>query len=891
MEKAKYLILTYLFLAALQTYAQPVLPYKDPTLPIEQRVRDLLSRMTPEEKFWQLFMIPGDLDQVPDSQYMHGIFGFQVSAGSRGGEAAAQLLQYGVSENAAVLTRKINAIQQYFIEKSRLGIPIIPFDEALHGLVRDGATAFPQAIGLAASWDTTLVGRVADAIAIEAKSRGIRQILTPVINIAGDPRWGRTEESYGEDPFLTSAIAIAFIHAFESKGVITTPKHFVANYGDGGRDSYPIHFDERLLDEIYLAPFRAAIQKAGARSLMTAYNSLDGSPCTANDWLLNKKLKGEWGFPGFVISDAGATGGSTVLHYTAKDYPASGAQAVTNGLDVIFQTAYDHYKLFIPPFLNGEIPQSRIDDAVSRVLRAKFQLGLFEHPYVDTGLAAQIAREGRHKAIALQAARESIVLLKNEPLTKPVLPLSDTLSSIAVIGEDAEEARLGGYSGPGNGKISILQGIRTTAGSHTQVLYARGCGRSAEEWTPIPASYLKNLKGEYFNNTTLEGQPVLTRPDQTVNFNWTLFPPDPSLNNDFYSVRWTARLETPASGHYHIGLDGNDGFRLYINDQLLIDQWSKQSYHTLLKDFYFEKGRSYAIRVEFAEPSGNAHIHLIWDYAVKKDWQERIQQAVAIARKARVAVIVTGIREGEFQDRALLNLPGHQEELIRAVAATGTPVVVALTGGSAITMTHWLDKVPAVLAVWYPGEEGGKAVAEVLFGKYNPAGRLPITYPLSEAQLPLVYNHKPTGRGDDYNNLSGLPLFPFGFGLSYTHFEYGNLRLEKDHLSAGDSTIVHFTVKNTGGRAGDEVVQLYIRDLLASVARPVLELKGFFRVHLQAGETKQLSFAITPDLLSMLDKDLKTVIEPGDFRIMIGAGSRDLRLKTTLTVLPSATKP
>jgi beta-glucosidase len=303
-----------------------------------------------------------------------------------------------------------------------------------------------------------------------------------------------------------------------------------------------------------------------------------------------------------------------------------------------------------------------------------------------------------------------------------------------------------------------------------------------------------------------------------------------------------------------------------------------------LSNYYLEKDKTYKIRVEFFEPNGNAHIKLIWNEGITNDWQQKINQALAVASKASVAVIVTGIKEGEFQDRAILSLPGHQEELIKAIAATGKPVVVILTGGSAITMNSWLSKVSGVVNVWYPGEEGGNAVAEILFGDANPAGRLPITYPISEGQLPLVYNHKPTGRGDDYNDLSGLPLFPFGFGLSYTTFSYSNLRFDKNNIAKDDSTMALFTLKNSGAMEGDEVVQLYIRDLLSSVAQPVMELKGFQRIHLSPGETREVSFTITPELLSMLNKDLKSVVEPGDFRIMIGASSRDIRLKKTLSV-------
>jgi beta-glucosidase len=438
-----------------------------------------------------------------------------------------------------------------------------------------------------------------------------------------------------------------------------------------------------------------------------------------------------------------------------------------------------------------------------------------------------------------------------------------------------------------------LDGIKKRAAGKVEVIYSPGCGRTTEEWIPIPGKYLSNndsslsrqgLKAEYFNNVYLEGEPVLTKIDDSINFSWTLYSPGRPVNHDFYSARWTGFLKAPEGGTFKIGLDGDDGFRLYINNQLVIDNWQKQTYSTKLANYHFEKGKEYKIRVEFFEPVGNGHIKLIWNIGVPNDWENKIKQAVAVASKASVAVIVTGIKEGEFQDRAILSLPGHQEELIRQIAATGKPVVVILTGGSAITMSRWLSKVDGVLNVWYPGEEGGNAVADILFGDENPAGRLPITYPISEGQLPLIYNHEPTGRGDDYNDLSGLPLFPFGFGLSYTKFEYSNLRFDKNNINKNDSTVARFTLKNTGPVAGDEVVQLYIRDLLSSVVRPVMELKGFQRVHLLPGEEKEISFSITRDLLSMLNAELKTVVEPGDFRIMIGASSRDIRLRQILTV-------
>ncbi|NOU47397.1 MAG: beta-glucosidase [Bacteroidales bacterium] len=885
----------YLFLIALTTTVisckrKDTLKYKNPGIPMEERVDDLLARMTLEEKFWQLFMIPGDLSDGKE-KYKHGIFGFQVSAKGKSGNEAEQLLDYSGGSAAKETAVLINEIQKYFIEETRLGIPIIPFDEALHGLVREGATVFPQAIALAASWDTALMGDVAHAITMETKTRGIRQILSPVLNIASDVRWGRTEETYGEDPFLTTQMALSYITQFEQSGVITTPKHFIANVGEGGRDSYPIHFNDRILEEIYLPPFKACIQKANAGSVMTAYNSLDGRQCSANDWLLNQKLKKEWGFDGFVVSDAGATGGSNVLHFTAKDYAESTKQSIENGLDVIFQTSYDHYPLFFEAFEKRMIDQKAMDEAVRRILRAKFKLGLFENPYVNPLESEKWNGTDAHRAVAKKAALESIVLLKNE---KNQLPLDKNIKSVAVIGIDAEEARPGGYSGPGNKPVSILQGIKNKIGTSCKINYSPGCGRESIDFVTIPTENLNcfhdgksesGLKGEYFNNTTLEGEPALTRIDPSLNFGWTLFSPDQKkIRYDCFSVRWTGKLIPSATGNFDIGIHGDDGYRLYINDVLIIDNWRKQTFQLLTKNYHFEKGKAYDIRVEFYETVGNVRFKLVWNLGVEKKWEKEINQAVAMVGQSDVAIVVAGIEEGEFRDRAFLSLPGHQEELILRVAATGKPVVLVLVGGSSITMSNWINQVSSIIDVWYPGDEGGNAIADVLFGDYNPAGRLPVTFPMHESQLPLIYNHKPTGRGDDYVNLSGKPLFPFGYGLSYTQFAYSNLKIDRPTIRSNESTTIRFSLTNTGEFDGDEVVQLYIKDLFASVARPVMELKGFQRIHLKKGESKELIFEITPELLSMLDEKMKSIVEPGEFRLMIGASSNDIRLREILKV-------
>ncbi|MBS1240598.1 MAG: glycoside hydrolase family 3 domain protein [Gemmatimonadetes bacterium] len=822
-------------------------------------VRGQVAGLTLEQKFWQLFMVPGTPADTTE-EWSDGVFGLQVPP----------------APDARSDAERVNAVQRWFVERSRPGIPIIPFEEAVHGLRRPGGTMFPQAIALAATWDTALMGRVAEAIARETRSRGIRQVLSPVVNLGDDPRWGRVEETYGEDPYLSSAMARAYVGAFTRAGVITTPKHFVANVGDGGRDSWPIALDERTLAERHFPPFHAAID-AGAQSVMTAYNSVGGLPATQNPWLLTEVLRRRWGFGGFVISDASATGGATVLHRTEPNTPLAAAHAFEAGLDVVFQSSWAEHVPYLQAFRQGLVPTAVMDAAVGRVLDAKRQLGLFEHPYVAPDSAAYWNGHPDHLALAREAAARAIVLLRNRG---DRLPLNPGAGPVAVIGPDAIETRLGGYSAPGVAPVSILDGLKER---FTQVVYAPGPGRFDRTFETVPAGRL-SLVTEFFDNPGLEGGPVRIRRDSTVDVRWTFNPPATGLGTDWYAVRWSGTLTAGTDPVVRLGVEGSDGWRLWLDGDLLIDRWYKQSSGAHLADVRLQPGSVHQVRLEYFETTGNASVRLVWERSIGAPTAaDLIAAAAALAARSRVAVVVAGIEEGEFQDRARLGLPGRQEELIRAVAATGTPTVVVLIGGSAITMP-WLDQVDAVLMAWYPGEAGGRAVADVLMGDANPAGRLPITFPIEEGQLPLVYNHRPTGRGDDYLDLTGQPLFPFGFGLSYTRFGWSGLAILPDTIGTAGTAVVRARIRNTGLRAGDEVVQLYIRDELASVAQPVIALKGFTRIRLEPGQERQVEFRLGPDQLSLLDRNLRLVVEPGRFRLYLGASSRDIRLAGDLVV-------
>lgn len=829
-------------------------PYENPNLPIEQRVEDLLKRMTLEEKIYQL-QSGGDL---PVGNLTCVTRGFLPKEGAI----------------------RSNEYQRRAIEETRLGIPVIVHDEALHGCVARGCTSFPQAIGLAATWDPELMFRVAKIIGRETRARGIHQVLSPVVNIARDVRAGRTEETYGEDPYLTSVMGAAYCKALREEGVIATPKHYAANFvGDGGRDSNEIHFSERILREIYFPGFHSCF-KAGALSVMSAYNSLDGIPCSCNNWLLNEVLKWEWGFPGFVVSDYGAAAGVFHSHRVAATLEEAAKLCLEGGLDVELPGVYIYGNPLVKAIQEGMISQKALDEAVRRVLRAKFLIGLFDRPYANPEEAGRIVGSMDNAQVALEAERKAIVLLKNDG---NLLPLDkNKIKRIAVIGPCADQVRLGGYSGEPPRGVTPLDGIKSLVNPGTEVVFVRGCDIEIGKayFNSIPSKYLRTpegeegLKGEYFSNRDLQGSPAFVRVDKEVNFDWGLGAPAPNFPSDDFSVRWTGKLIPPETRTYEIYARTDDGVRLWIDGKLLIDSWHDRAASTDTARIRLEAGKEYDIKIEYYEHSGFAVAQLGWDYG-KRELPAGIYEAAEAAKNADVAVVFVGIIEGEGRDRAHIDLPGFQEELINEVVNTGTPTVVVIMAGSAVT-GDWIDRVPAILMAWYPGQEGGTAIAETLFGLNNPGGKLPFTWPRYVGQLPLYYNFKPTGRGYDYVDMPGSPLFPFGHGLSYTKFEYSNLK-----INANENTgyvEIKFDLRNIGDRTGDEVAQLYIHDVVAFPARPLKELKRFKRVTLAPNESTTITFRLTPDDLAFYDINMRKVVEPGEFEVMIGSSSADIRL-------------
>jgi len=839
--------------------------YKNADAEIDERVEDLLGRMTLKEKITQI--------QFGMKNYIHEME-------SDPGMVFALFNSLGAYEAA----RKYNEMQAKYINDSRLGIPVLMEEEGIFGIMGYKTTGFPHSITLASSWDPDLYVKMAEVIAAEAKARGCRHLFSPVVNLGRDARWGRIHETYGEDPFLISKMGVAFVKTMEQNGIISTPKHFVANMGLDGKFGSPVHFSERLLREQYFPAFKAAIIEGGAKCVMTAYNTLDGIPCGTNRWLMTDILRNEWGFDGFIVSDGNALPIIYEAYHTAETKTELAAEAINNGCDVELSHMF-YWEPLLQAVEEGLVSEKTIDESVKRVLRQKFRVGLFDDPYVDPEYAAKITDSDEHRAVALEVARECMTLLKNDNQT---LPFSKEINSIAVLGPLANEIKGDHYNGYGKKLVTVLEGIKNIV-PDANVLYEKGAEigyyaypaiHSDRFTTSENGKSVQGLKGEYFDNGDLTGEPVFTRIDETIEFDWDYGSPGEGIPDDHFAVRWTGQLTSPASGKYMIGANVDDGLRVYLDNKLVLDAWRGGARRLEEAEIQLEEDRTYDIRVEYYEGTYGSYISLGWDV----DPYINIPEAVELAKKSDAAVIVVGSMSAENADRAILNLNGPQEELIKAVTATGTPTVVVLQTGNIITMRNWIDDTPAVIEAWYPGEEGGNAIAEVLFGDVNPGGKLPITIPKEIGQVPLNYNHLPFKPKDAYIGVGNDPQFPFGHGLSYTTFEYSQLKLSSKQISISENIKISAVIKNTGKVAGDEIVQLYIKDKIASVVRPVKELKGFGKISLEPGETKTVTFELTPELLSMYDLNMNFVVEPGEFEVMIGSSSEDIRLSSVFLV-------
>lgn len=755
--------------------AQENMPYKNANLSIDERVKDLLARMTLEEKVAQMMCLwmekPNDNTGIPKEQLPFG--------GKFSPELAKQKMPLGIGQFARqreLLTPKesaeyANAVQKWVLENTRLGIPVVFHDEILHGNMSSGSTVFPTPLALSASWDTDLISRVFTVGAKQSRLRGTHHVLGPNMDLAREARWGRTEETYGEDPYLTSRMIVSLVKALQGNAtydtkkigefsLIATGKHF-AGHGqpENGTNIGPVNLSERLLRETHFKPFEAAVKEAHLMSIMPAYHEIDGVPVHANRWMLDTLLRKEWGFNGTIVSDYYAMTELMGRHKVAADAADAARQSLEAGVDVELPEPGVN-KTLVEQVKAGKIPLSLIDRAVSRILYQKFQLGLFENPYVNAETVTQNIDTSSDRALALEAARRSIVLLKNQ---NNLLPLDKSkLKSIAVIGPNAEKAHLGGYTDPRPPKtVSLLDGIKNKLGSAVKINYAKGVLITQED-------------GNWFGDTA-------------------------TLNNA-------------------------------ASDQKLIDE---------------------AVKVA------------------------KNSDAVILSIGGNEDTNKEGWAENHLGDRDSLELFGRQNDLVKAVLATGKPTVVFLTNSGPLAMNYVAENVPAIVEGFYLGEETGTAAADVIFGDYNPGGKLTVSFPRTVGQLPIYYNYKPSARRG-YINSKTTPLYPFGFGLSYTTFKYSNLKITKPKIGANESTTVTIDITNTGKVRGDEVGQMYLRDEVSSVTRPVKELKDFARISLNAGETKTVTFTITPDKLAFYNREMKRVVEPGKFTIMVGGNSVDL---------------
>ena len=864
-------------------------PYQDPALGVEQRVQDLLARMTLREKIAQT------------DQYFSGDFTTQDENGRVTAvdmdRLAATLQGYSVGsvQLRGMTAAQANAVQRYAVENTRLGVPFLFSEEALHGLYTGTATSFPQQIGLAASFDPALGRAMGHAVASEARAVGLHETYSPVMDLIRDPRYGRGEESYGEDTCLCAAFARETVRGLQGDdlrapdAVAAEPKHYVG-YGMpvGGLNCAPTAMGRHEVFSDCLPVFEAAFKDAGACNAMCSYNAIDGVPVSMDHELLTDVLRGQFGMPGYVRADMTAVSRLYDWHFVAPTPQEAIRLGLTAGVDMeLYDFPHEVWQDGIEQLVrSGRLAEGVLDEACRRVLRIKFRLGLFENPYTDETRAEKILRCPEHLALAKQIARESIVLLKNEG---GLLPLDKNTGRIAVIGPGAAQAMLGDYAeGRGRtGAVSILDGVRALAAPGCRVDYARGCNFLRQELTPVPPAWLRDeqdrpgLTGRYYNGPEPKGAPVQTRSDRNVNFNWIFALPHPDLDANCFSVAWDGWLCPDKDFDGCIGLSTQDSMRLYIDGRLLIDGWGADKNADQALDFHFEAGRRYAVRIEFVNDGRGARV--IFGYS---ETREDIAAAAALAAEADVAVLCLGDNEetsGENFDRTSLDLPGRQLALAKAVWATGTPVVLVLQSGRPVSAVWENEHLPAILQAWFPGEQGGLAVAETLFGQNAPSGRLPITFPRSVGQVPCHYTRRPGG-GKKYVEMNWEPLWPFGYGLAYTTFRYGEVRLSAATIAPGESVQLTASVTNTGKTAGVAVPQVYVRDEFSSTVKPRRQLAAFTRVELAPGETKEFTLTVGPRALRTLGPDYVWRVEPGAFTVELGTDAAHILCTAALTV-------
>ncbi len=809
--------------------AQKIAPYKNPKLPVEQRVKDLLSRMTLQEK----------LDML-------GGTGFATKP------------------------------------NKRLGIPELRMSDGPLGVRWDSSTAFPSGICMAATWDTSLINKIGKSIGEELKGKGRDVILGPCVNIARIPMGGRNFESFGEDPYLDSRMAVSYIKGVQSEGVAATVKHFAVNNQEFNRTFTDVKIDERALNEIYLPTFKAAVTEADVLCVMSAYNKVNGAYCSENHYLLNKKLKDDWKFKGLVMSDWGA------VHSTIP--------TAQNGLDLEMPTGdFLNEKSLTDAVSSGEVSIKTIDDKISRILTVMFKLGLFEHQFSPN---KSLVNTKSHQKAAYKTAVEGIVLLKNN---NDALPLNfKKIKSIAVIGPNAAVARTGGggssmvtpvYS------VSPLEALKNKLPQNVKINFAEGIKLSGDA-TPIDEKYFyqpgKNehgLAAEYFTNKNLEGKPAVTKVDSQIYFDWGSGSPFPNFPDDNFSVRWTGVLKAPADGDFIIDLISDDGVRLFIDDKLVIDDWADHSAQSDIYKMHFEKDKPYNIKLEYYEHGGDAIIKMGW----RSPNEKLIDEAVNVAKISDAAILFVGTSynfESESLDRTDLNMPEDQNDLINQIASVNKNTIVVVTSGSPVLMSDWIDNVSAVVENWFGGDEIGNAITDVLTGKHNPSGKLPITFPKRWEDC-SAYNsyHKQDSvsvysdgifvgyRYFDKNNIE--PLFPFGYGLSYTKFDYKNINVN----SSSDRFAITFDLKNTGKVKGTEIPQLYIHDMKPVIEKAPKELKRFDRVALNPGETKKIKFELSKNDFKYFDPEKhEWQVSPGNYEILIGSSSRDIKLKESINL-------